>query len=116
MLQLKLCGSLTDLHISTSHPTLLCDNKSALFLTQNHVAHNRAKHIDIDYHFVRELVSSKKLVTQFISSHLQLVDVFTKSLTRPLFEFFRSMLRVRTNPTLCLRGDNRSKSNNTNFV
>ncbi|GJV67031.1 retrovirus-related pol polyprotein from transposon RE1 [Tanacetum coccineum] len=33
--------------------TLLCDNKSALFMTQNPVSHKHAKHIDLDYHFIR---------------------------------------------------------------
>lgn len=33
-------------------PTLLCDNKSALFMTQNPVSNKRAKHIALDYHFV----------------------------------------------------------------
>ncbi|GKA76472.1 retrovirus-related pol polyprotein from transposon RE1 [Tanacetum coccineum] len=44
-------------------PTLLCDNRSAFFLSQNPVAHKRAKHIDLDYHFIRELVLSGKLYT-----------------------------------------------------
>ncbi|XP_071718016.1 uncharacterized protein [Rutidosis leptorrhynchoides] len=47
---------LRELHVlSAGRPTLLCDNRSALFLSQNPVSHKRAKHIDIDYHFVREL-------------------------------------------------------------
>lgn len=72
---------LRDLHaLSSSRPVLLCDNKSAIFISQNLVAHKRAKHIDIDYHFVRELVSMGKLSTQFVSSALQIADIFTKSL------------------------------------
>ncbi|GJY10313.1 putative zinc finger, CCHC-type containing protein [Tanacetum coccineum] len=39
----------------------MCDNKSALFMSQNPVSHKRAKHIDLDYHFVRELVTSVSL-------------------------------------------------------
>lgn len=80
-------------------PLLLCDSTSVLFLSQDLVAHKQAKHIDIDYHFVRELVSSGKLVTKFVLSHLQVVDIFTKSLACPLFELFRSKLRVGPNPT-----------------
>ncbi|CAM8993054.1 unnamed protein product [Rhodiola kirilowii] len=80
---------LRELHaMPSSTPTLLCDNKSSIFLSNNHVAHKRAKHIDIDYHYVRELVSSGRLRTQFVPSHLQLADIFTKGLPRPLFEFF----------------------------
>ena len=96
---------LRELHVLPSgRPTLLCDNRSALFLSQNPISHKRAKHIDIDYHFVRELVLSGKLHTRYISTHLQLADIFTKSLPRPLFEEFRSKLRVGP-PPLRLRGD-----------
>ncbi|KAI3766125.1 hypothetical protein L2E82_16175 [Cichorium intybus] len=84
-------------------PTLLCDNRSALFLSQNPISHKRAKHIDIDYHFIRELVSSGKLHTKYIPTHLQLADIFTKSLPRPLFERFRTKLRVGP-PPLSLTG------------
>ncbi|XP_023732469.1 uncharacterized mitochondrial protein AtMg00810-like [Lactuca sativa] len=45
-------------------PNLSCKNKSALFLNQNPVSHKHAKHIDLDYHFVRELVASSKLHTK----------------------------------------------------
>ena len=80
---------LHDLHALPSvRPTLLCDNKSALFLTQNPVSHKRAKHIELDYHFIRELVSSGKLHTKFVSTKLQVADIFTKSLPRHQFEFF----------------------------
>ncbi|KAL7615195.1 hypothetical protein Lser_V15G05763 [Lactuca serriola] len=79
-------------------PTLLCDNMSALFVSQNPISHKRAKHIDIDYHFVHELVASGKLYTQFVPTDLQLADIFTKSLPRPLFEQFRAKLRVGPPP------------------
>ena len=38
------------LALPPDRPTLLCDNKSALFMTQNPISHKRAKHIDLDYH------------------------------------------------------------------
>ena len=104
---------LRELHaLPSSIPTLLCHNKSALFLSQNPISHKRATHIDIDYHFVRELVSSGKLQTKHIPTHLQLAYIFTKSLPRPLFETFRAKLRVGP-PPLRLKGgigDNNSSS------
>nr|GEU64325.1 hypothetical protein [Tanacetum cinerariifolium] len=62
---------LQEMHaLPPERPTILCDNRSALFLTQNHVSHKRVKHIDLDYHFVRELVDSSKLHTRFVPSKL----------------------------------------------
>nr|GEW55436.1 retrovirus-related Pol polyprotein from transposon TNT 1-94 [Tanacetum cinerariifolium] len=85
-------------------PTILCDNRSALFLTRNPVSHKRVKHIGLDYHFVRELVASGKLHTIFIPSKLQVAVIFTKSHPFPQSEFFRKLLRLGPPPSR-LRGD-----------
>ncbi|GKF69040.1 uncharacterized mitochondrial protein-like protein, partial [Tanacetum coccineum] len=96
---------LRELHVvSSTRPVLLFDNRSALFLSQNPIAHKRAKHINIDYHFIRELVYSGKLTTQFVPTNLQLADIFTKPVPRPLFEELRSKLHVGP-PPVRLRGD-----------
>lgn len=84
---------LCELHALPSDcPTLLCDNKSVIFLSQNPISQKRANHIDIDYHFVRELVASGQLRTRFIPTSLQVVDIFTKSLPRSLFEQLHAKL------------------------
>jgi hypothetical protein len=58
---------LHDLHIPLISPIVLyCDNISALHMTVNHVFHACSKHIEIDYHFVREQVALGKLITQHI--------------------------------------------------
>ena len=88
-------------------PILLCDNKSAIFLSSNPVSHKRAKHLDLDYHFLRDLVVASKLHTQYMPSHLQVADLFTKSVSRLLFDFFCTKLHVCSNPTLSVRGVSR---------
>ena len=70
---------LTELRIP--HPSLArlwCDNLGAKYLSQNPVFHARKKHIEVDYHFVRERVAQKLLDVRFISSSDQLADGFTK--------------------------------------
>ncbi|KAF5457496.1 hypothetical protein F2P56_021595, partial [Juglans regia] len=63
---------LRDLKVSLNHrPLLLCDNKSAIFLALNLVSHKRAKHIDLDYHIVRDLAASGAIQPQYVPSHLQ---------------------------------------------
>ncbi|XP_068666532.1 uncharacterized mitochondrial protein AtMg00810-like [Aristolochia californica] len=62
--------------------------KSALFLSSNPVVHKRAKHVELDIHFLHELVVAGKIHIQYVPSHLQVVDIFTKSVSWPLFQFF----------------------------
>ncbi|KAJ9560362.1 hypothetical protein OSB04_005522 [Centaurea solstitialis] len=67
---------LRELHVlPPDRRTLLCDNQNATFLSQNPISHKWVKHIDIDYHFVRELVSLGKLYTCFVPTKLQLAEV-----------------------------------------
>ena len=42
-------------------PSLWCDNLSAIYLAVNPIFHARTKHIEVDYHFVRERVAHKDL-------------------------------------------------------
>lgn len=75
-------------------PTLWCDNLGATFLAANPMFHARTKHVEIDYHFVRERVASNELHVRFLCSKDQLADIFTKPLPTPRFEFLRSKLSM----------------------
>jgi hypothetical protein len=95
---------LTELGVSSSStPVLWCDNIGATYLTANPLFHARTKHIEIDFHFVRDLVSSKTVSVQFISSKDQVADTFTKPLPTAQFNSLRANLNVRDLP-LRLRG------------
>ncbi|KAA0047933.1 putative mitochondrial protein [Cucumis melo var. makuwa] len=77
---------LCDLHVPLkTTPTLWCDNVFAISLVHNPVFHARTKHIEIDYHFVREKVFRKDISIRYISSNNQLVDILTKPLLSPTF-------------------------------
>jgi histone deacetylase 1/2 len=73
---------------------LWCDNIGAKYLSANPVFHARTKHIEIDYHFVREQVASKCLDVRFISTSDQVADGFTKALPVRQTMMFRNNLNL----------------------
>ncbi|XP_034223823.1 MDIS1-interacting receptor like kinase 2-like [Prunus dulcis] len=76
---------LADLHEYLPEPPLLfCDNLSALALSSNPVQHSRIKHLDIDFHFIRERVQSRDIMVQYIPTEEKIADVFTKGLHGPV--------------------------------
>ncbi|GJZ21116.1 ribonuclease H-like domain-containing protein [Tanacetum coccineum] len=66
----------------------------------NPVQHQRTKHIEIDIHFVRDMVKAGHVRVLHGPSRFQYADIFTKCLPLALFEDFRSSLSVRPHPTL----------------
>lgn len=75
-------------------PILWCDNFFAIYLIANPVFYARTKHIEIDYHFVRERITSGESQVRFISSADQVADVLTKGLSFHRFNFLRAKLSV----------------------
>ena len=81
---------------------LWCDNISAIALASNPVFHYRIKHIEVDYHFVREKVIRRDLGIKFIFRKDTNVDILTKPLPGPPFLFLRGKLLVDS--ASCLKG------------
>nr|GEY38178.1 ribonuclease H-like domain-containing protein [Tanacetum cinerariifolium] len=90
---------LRELHSLLSTATLVyCYNVSAVYLSANPVQHQRTKHIEIDIHFIRDMVQIGHIRVLHIPSRYQYADIFTKGLLTALFEDFRSSLSVRFPP------------------
>ena len=64
---------------------LAINNASALKLARNPEFHGRTKHINIRHHFIRECVDQQQIKPEWISGKSNPADLFTKSLTKPLF-------------------------------
>ncbi|GKF68784.1 ribonuclease H-like domain-containing protein, partial [Tanacetum coccineum] len=70
---------LCKLHTPLSSATLVyCDNVSGVYLSSNMVQHQRTKHIEIDIHFVRDLVPAGQVRVLHVPSRHQYADIFTK--------------------------------------
>ena len=74
--------------------TIYCDNISSIALSKNPVFHGRSKHIEIKYHFIRELVENGDIKMEFCKSEQQLADIFTKPLGIGTFVHLRQSLGV----------------------
>ncbi|KAL6348536.1 hypothetical protein AAG906_013156 [Vitis piasezkii] len=78
-------------------PTIWCDNIGAIALASNPVFHARTKHVEIDYHFIREKVCNHDIQVQHISTVDQIANVFTKGQTAA-FQYLKGKLMVCQNP------------------
>ena len=74
---------------------VFCDNKSAIFVSENLVNNSRSKHIDIRFHFIREKVEQKIMRLSHIATELNLADIFTKPLTSEVFSNFTNQIMGR---------------------
>jgi ATP sulfurylase len=88
----KLIAGLFDLELEET--CIFCDNQSCIKLSENPVCHDRSKHIEIKYHYVRDMVQKGAVKLQYISTDEQVADVLTKPLSRVKFEYFRDKLGV----------------------
>ena len=62
--------------------------------SENPVFHDKLKHIDIKYHYIRYMVQKGALKLQYVATEDQIVDVLMKPLARVKFEYFREKLGV----------------------
>lgn len=83
------------LHVSQDEATtILMDNKSAIALGKNPMFHDRSKHIDTKFHFIRECIENKEVKLSYVKSSDQVADIFTKGLKSEDFARMRAWIGV----------------------
>lgn len=71
-----------------------CDNQGAIALASNNKFHARTKHIDLRYHFIRDLVKNGTLRLQYCPTAENVADIFTKALPGPNLQKLRGGLSL----------------------
>ena len=75
--------------------TILSDSQSGIKLAENEIINRRNKHIDINYHFVRQVTEDGQIVLEYIPTSEMVADMLTKPLGRIQFEKLRHLCGMR---------------------
>jgi hypothetical protein len=95
---------LSDLFSAELEPTVIhCDNKSYIKLSENPLFHDRSKHIEMRYQYVRDMVQKNILNIKYVPAAEQIAYIFTKPLSLTKFVYFRDKLGVAKNASLAER-------------
>src|ERR1700743_1222044 len=74
-------------------PIPICgDNQGSIFISSNPVTEKHSKHIDIRYHYIREVIARKLAEVYFIDGDNNPADLLTKNLGIVKFQKFRALL------------------------
>jgi hypothetical protein len=79
-------------HVQKKSTIVMCDNSSIIKLSNNPVMHGRSKHIDVRFHFLRELVNDGIIELLHCGTEEQTADIMTKPLKLESFQKFRSQM------------------------
>lgn len=74
---------------------IFCDNTSSIKLSKNPVMHRRTKHIDVRYHYLRDLTNDEVVKLTFIGTEEQVADIMTKPVKLETFVKLRSLLGMK---------------------
>jgi hypothetical protein len=73
---------------------LFSDSQSAIYLTKDQVFHAKTKHIEIKYHYVRDVIENGKLKVCNISTHNNPTDMLTMSIPVAKFELCSNLVGI----------------------
>ena len=71
-----------------------CDSQSEIFLEKNPSYHAKTKHIDVQYHFVRDMVEEKKVLLEKVGTLKNVADSLTKSVSIEKFSWCRESMGI----------------------
>ena len=94
----KLMLGLFNLDLDTT--MILHDNQICIKMMENPMFHDRSKHIEIQYFYIKDMMHKGAIKLQYVSTDEQLSDVLTKPLSRVKFKYFQDKLGVENEEEL----------------
>ena len=93
---IRLHQLLIDTNENSVNPmTIFEDNQSTIAMTRNPQHHGRAKHVDIKFHYIREMVTMNKIELKYYKSDEMIADMLTKGIGKIQFAKLRNMIGLR---------------------
>ena len=83
-----------NLGTSVEIPTLRCDSQSAIMLAKNPMFHAKTKHIDVKYHFIRDVLEDKHMELVNVHTDDNPIDILTKGVAFERFAHYRALMGV----------------------
>ncbi|GKD47455.1 retrovirus-related pol polyprotein from transposon TNT 1-94 [Tanacetum coccineum] len=87
-------GLLKELGVELNTVAINCDNQGAIHLSRNHVFHERTKHINVRYHFIREVLETKTVKVLNVGTAHNAADALTKVVPGLKFQHCLELLNV----------------------
>ena len=92
----KLFGSVTSwtkiIGVEYETPQLFCDSSSAINWSEDPIQHQRTKHVELDYYYIREIVAEQKVKLYKIHTKENVSDLFTKNVDGKTFAYLKPFL------------------------
>ena len=85
---------LRELSIGQKRITIFCDSQSVIQLAKNQVYHARTKHIDVQYHFIRETIEDGGAIMQKIHTTDNPADMLTKVVIAVKFQHCLNLINI----------------------
>jgi hypothetical protein len=83
---------LEEISVETSSISVFCDSQSAIHLAKDQMYHDRSKHIDVKFHFVRQVTSKGIVEIKEIATTHNPVDMMTKPIPTAKFNYCAELI------------------------
>ncbi|GKB40503.1 hypothetical protein Tco_0885445 [Tanacetum coccineum] len=87
-------GLLEELGVELNTVAVNCDNQGAIHLSRNHVFHERTTHINVRYHFIREVLEAKTVKVLKVGTEHNAADALTKVVPGRKLQHCLELLKV----------------------